>query len=64
LARKWRYRAMEKAVVEEKEMAPARKAQGWRKFLKGFGKFMMYGGWLIIVVLVLGIIIAISVLGQ
>ncbi len=33
-----------------------------RKWLKGFGKFLMYGGWLLIIALTVGIIIAVSAL--
>ncbi len=50
-------------TTEKKEMTTnIKKATGWRKWLGRIGKFLMFGGWMLVVILVIGIIIAISAL--
>ena len=47
---------MEAAIKEEKK--------GKRKWLNRFLNFLMYGGWLLIVVFIVGIITLISILSR
>ena len=48
--------------TKEKEETTVSKKKGWRKWLGRIGTFMMMGGWILTLILVLGIVIAVSVL--
>jgi hypothetical protein len=48
--------------MEETQVQVAEDTKPKRSFWKMFLNFLMFGGWLVIVALVLGIIIAVSVL--
>ena len=52
---------MEASIKEEKPVVKEEK-KGMRKFLSGFLKFLMYGGWLLLIVFILAIVVLISVL--
>lgn len=55
---------MEAAIKEEKETTIREEKKGKRKWLSRFLNFLMYGGWLLVVVFILGIVILISVLSK
>jgi len=46
---------------KEKETATVNQRKGGRKWLGRFVKFLMYGGWLLIVIVGVGLAIAISI---
>ncbi|MDI6762399.1 MAG: hypothetical protein QME83_05125 [Thermodesulfobacteriota bacterium] len=51
-------------VIKEKEGTDIKEEKsGKRKWLSRFANFLMYGGWLLIVLVILGIVILISYLG-
>jgi hypothetical protein len=45
-----------------KETAVKEEKKGMQKFLSGFLKFLMYGGWLLLLIFILAIVVLISVL--
>ena len=47
---------------KEKETVTVSQKKGGRKWLGRFGTFMMYGGWILVMIVVLGIVIAVSAL--
>ncbi len=49
-------------TAKEKKESTTVKKTGWQKWLPRIGHFLMYGGWMLILVLVLGIVILVSVL--
>ncbi len=55
---------MEKTIKEQKENTVKEEKKGKRKWLSHFLNFLMYGGWLLVIVVILGIIILISVLSK
>ena len=55
---------MEATIKEEKETTVREEKKGKRKWLSRFLNFLMYGGWLLIVVFIAGIITLISVLSK
>jgi len=55
---------MEGGMKEEKETTIRGDKKGNRKWLSRFLNFLMYGGWLLIVVFIVGIITLISVLSK
>ncbi|MDP3016511.1 MAG: hypothetical protein Q8N70_05505 [Deltaproteobacteria bacterium] len=51
-------------VIKEKEGTDIKEEKsGKRKWLSRFVNFLMYGGWLLIVLVILGVVILISYLG-
>ncbi len=52
------------AATKEKEATTREEKKGKRKWLSRFFNFLMYGGWLLIVVFIAGIITLISVLSK
>jgi uncharacterized membrane protein len=50
--------------MEEKKEEKKGEEKGKKKWYNYFFNFLMYGGWLLIVVFILGIIILISVLSK
>jgi hypothetical protein len=55
---------MEATIKEEKETTVRDEKIGKRKWLNRFFNFLIYGGWLLIVVFIAGIITLISVLSK
>jgi multisubunit Na+/H+ antiporter MnhB subunit len=55
---------MEATIKEEKETTVREEKKGKRKWLNRFLNFLIYGGWLLIVVFIAGIITLISVLSK
>ena len=55
---------MEASIKEGKETTIREGKNGKRKWLNRFLNFLMYGGWLLIVVFIAGIITLISVLSK
>jgi hypothetical protein len=55
---------MEATIKEEKETTVRDEKIGKRKWLNRFLNFLIYGGWLLIVVFIAGIITIISVLSK
>ena len=55
---------METTIKEQKETAVKEEKKGKRKWLNRFLNFLMYGGWLLGIVVILGIVILISVLSK
>jgi hypothetical protein len=53
---------METLIKEEKETIVKKEKKGMPKGLRKFLNFLAYGGWLLLVVFILAIIIVISVL--
>jgi len=45
--------------TKEKEETTVSKKKGWRKWLGRFGTFLMYGGWILLVVIILVIVLAV-----
>jgi len=54
---------METTIKEEKEITIKEEKSGKRKWLSRFVNFLMYGGWLLIVLFIVGVVILISYLG-
>ncbi len=52
---------MEMTVKEQKE-AVVKEEKGKRKWLSRFMNFLMYGGWLLVIIVILAIIVLISTL--
>ena len=50
---------MKASIREEKETVIKEKKNGNRKFLSCFLTFLMYGGWLAVVVVIFGIVVLI-----
>jgi len=55
---------METAIKEKEETTIKEEKKGKRKWLSWFLNFLMYGGWLLLVAVILGIVITISVLSK
>jgi len=55
---------MEATIKEEKETTVREEKKGKRKWLSRFLNFLMYGGWLLIVVFIVAIITLISNLSK
>ena len=55
---------MEATVKEKKETTHKEEKKGKRKWIGRFLNFLMYGGWLLLLVVILGIVILISVLSK
>ena len=53
---------MEATIKEQKETTVKEEKKGKRKWLGRVLNFLMYGGWLLVIVVILGIVILISVL--
>jgi hypothetical protein len=53
---------METSIKEEKETTVKKEKKGIRKWFSGFLKFLMYGGWLLLIIFILAIVVLISVL--
>lgn len=51
-----------KEQTAQETVAPAKKAKKGNKYISGFLKFLAYGGWIVLLALGLGIVIAISVM--
>jgi len=51
---------MEASIKEEKETAIGGEKNGKRKWLSRSLSFLMYGGWLLVIFVILGIVILIS----
>jgi len=55
---------MEASIKEEKETAVREEKRGMRKWLSRFLKFLAYGGWILLLIFILAIVILISVLSK
>ncbi len=55
---------MEAVIKEKEETTIKEEKKGKRKWLRGFLNFLMYGGWLLVVVFIIGIVVLISVLSK
>ena len=55
---------MEASIKEEKETIVKEEKKGMLKFLSRFLKFLMYGGWLLLLIFMFAIVILISVLSK
>jgi hypothetical protein len=55
---------METTIKEQKETAIKEEKKGKRKWLNRFLNFLMYGGWILVLVAILGIMILISTLSS
>jgi hypothetical protein len=55
---------METAVKEQKEATIGKERKGKRKWGSLILNFLMYGGWLLVIAVILGIVILISVLSK
>ena len=55
---------MEAANKEKEETTIKEEKKGKRKWVSHFFNFLMYGGWLLVVAVILGIVILISVLSK
>lgn len=51
----------ESVMVEDKKKEQEELGKNKRTILRAFGKFIIYGGWILIIVIGLGIAIAISI---
>lgn len=54
---------METTVNGQKEVPAKEEKSGKRKWLSRFTNFLLYGGWLLIVIFIVGVVILISYLG-
>ncbi len=55
----------EKAMAERtkaKQADPLNQKRGWQKWAGRIGKFLLYGGWILVLFAVLAIIILVSIL--
>ena len=55
---------METAIKEKEESTIKEEKKGKQKWASSFLKFLMYGGWLVVVFVILAIVILISVLSK
>ena len=55
---------MEEAVKEKEGTTITELKKGKRKWLNRFLNFLMYGGWILVIVVILGIVTIISVLSK
>jgi hypothetical protein len=55
---------METAIKEEREGAVQEEKKGKRKWGKFIFNFLIYGGWLLVIVVILGVVVLISVLSS
>jgi hypothetical protein len=55
---------METPIKEEKETTVKKEKKGMPKWFSGFLKFLMYGGWLLLIIFILAIVVLISVLSK
>jgi hypothetical protein len=53
---------MEAAIKEEKGVTVKEEKSKKRKWLSRFANFLMYGGWLLMIIVIVGIMILVSVL--
>jgi hypothetical protein len=47
-------------MPEKEQPTAVPKKEGWRKWLGRFGTFLIYGGWILMFALVLGIAVIVS----
>jgi hypothetical protein len=55
---------METTIKEQKETAIKEEKKGKRKWLNLFLNFLMYGGWILVLVAIIGIVILVSTLSS
>lgn len=55
---------MEATIKEQKETTVKEEKKGKRKWLSRVLNFLMYGGWILVIVVILGIVTLISVLSK
>jgi len=55
---------METTIKEKEEAIIKEEKKGKRKWLSRFLNFLMYGGWLLVIAVILGIVVLISIVSK
>ena len=51
---------METPTKQKEGNATVSKKKGWQKWLSRIGHFVMYGGWILLLFVIVGIVVAVS----